>query len=112
MQDFARSSCPIAVALDLLGDKWTLLVVRDLFRGVRRYNEFLESPENIPTSILADRLKRLQAAGLISKTAYQTKPDRFAYQLTRAGKRLGPVLKELVRWSKKQYPETRTFLET
>ena len=57
-----RSSCPVSCALDLLGDRWTLLVIRDLFRGFTRFGEFLASPERIPTNILADRLKRLVAS--------------------------------------------------
>jgi len=61
-----RSVCPIATTLDLLGDKWTLLVVRDLlFVGKRRFGEFLESPEGIPTNILTDRLRRLEEHGVV-----------------------------------------------
>jgi len=63
---FERSSCPIANVLDLLGDKWTLLVIRDLVLGKRRYQEFLASPEEIASNILADRLNKLLVAGLIS----------------------------------------------
>ena len=58
-----RSRCPVACTLDVLGDRWSLLVVRDVMRGKRRYAEFLESPEGIPTNILADRLKRLVGEG-------------------------------------------------
>ena len=61
-----RSRCPVACTLDVLGDRWSLLVVRDLVRGKRRYAEFLESPEGIPTNILADRLKRLASSGIIT----------------------------------------------
>ncbi len=60
-----RSRCPVACTLDVLGDRWSLLVVRDVMRGKRRYADFLESPEGIPTNILADRLKRLVAKGVI-----------------------------------------------
>ena len=93
-----RSKCPVACTLDLVGDKWTLLVVRDLLLGKTRYGEFLETDEGIPTNILADRLKRLVSAGIVSKTAYQTNPPRYEYQLTKKGRDLGPVVVELVRW--------------
>ena len=93
-----RSPCPIAGTLDIVGDKWTLLVVRDLFAGKTTYGEFQASPEAIPTNILADRLKRLLAHGLIEKSPYQNNPVRYAYQLTDTGRELGPVLKAIVNW--------------
>lgn len=103
---FPRSPCPVAVTLDILGDKWTLLVVRDLFMGKRLYGEFTASPEAIPTNILAERLKRLEAQGLISKTPYQERPLRYAYALTDKGRGLAPVLMEMARWGNKHYPGT------
>ncbi len=63
---FARSACAIANSLDILGDKWSLLVVRDLLHGKRTYGELALSPERIPTNILADRLKRLESAGIVT----------------------------------------------
>ena len=94
-----RSTCPIANTLDLIGDKWTLLVVRDLiFLGKRLYGEFLESEEGIPTNILADRLKRLEAAEVIEKRPYQSNPVRYEYRLTPRGAELFPILKEAIRW--------------
>jgi len=66
--------------------KWSLLVVRDLLRGNVTYGELQNSPEGIPTNILADRLKRLEEAGLIAKSAYQEHPVRYAYELTEKGK--------------------------
>lgn len=107
--NFARSACPVAVTLDLLGDKWTLLVVRDLFRGVARYNDFLKSPENIPTNILAERLKRLEEADIVEKRQYQDRPKRFEYLLTTKGFALGPVVKEIARWGVAHYPGTIVF---
>ena len=101
-----RSPCPIATALDILGDKWTLLVLRDLFRGKRPYGAFLDSPERIPTNILADRLKRLVAEGLAEKIPYQEHPPRYEYKLTDKGMRLLPVLQELVRWTNRHYPDS------
>lgn len=93
-----RSSCPIACSLDLIGDRWTLVVVRDLFRGLKTYGEFVAAPEGIPTNILADRLKRLEQAGLVVREPYQTNPPRYAYQLTPMGRDLKPVLGALAGW--------------
>jgi DNA-binding HxlR family transcriptional regulator len=107
--DFPRSPCAIACTLDLVGDKWSLLVVRDLFRGNVTYGELQNSPEGIPTNILADRLKRLEEAHLIAKSAYQEHPVRYAYELTEKGKTLNNVLLALVRWGKKHIPGTRTL---
>jgi DNA-binding HxlR family transcriptional regulator len=102
-----RSPCPVASALDLLGDKWSLLVVRDLlFLGKRRYNELLASPEGIPSNILADRLKRMEQAGLMRKQAYQRKPMRYEYHLTPKGIELLPVFKELTCWANRHIPGT------
>jgi DNA-binding HxlR family transcriptional regulator len=101
-----RSPCPIAIALDILGDKWTLIVLRDLFMGKRQYGAFLESPEGIPTNILAERLKRLVAEGLVERQPYQSRPVRYEYNMTDKGKRLLPVLQELCRWSNRFYPES------
>lgn len=103
-----RSPCPISNALDILGDKWTLLVIRDLFLGKQRYSEFSESAEGIPSNLLADRLKRLEAAGLVRKSLYQERPARYAYALTRKGADLLPVMIELIRWSSRHIPGTIT----
>jgi DNA-binding HxlR family transcriptional regulator len=103
-----RSPCPIGCSLDLLGDRWTLLVIRDLFWGKSRYGEFAVSPEGIPTNILADRLARLEHAGVIKSAPYQQNPPRHAYTLTRKGRDLGPVLAALVKWGKRHVPGTFT----
>ena len=95
----ARSSCPVATALDLFGDKWTLIVVRDIVAGKKRYGEFQKSPEGIPTNILADRLRALEKYQLIRKVPYQLKPKRFEYRLTDRGADLLPVLQAMARWS-------------
>ena len=101
----SRSTCPIANLLDIVGDKWTLLVVRDLLLlSKRRYGEFQNSPEAIPTNILADRLKRLEAAGLVKKEFYQGNPPRAEYFLTRKGADLEPVLKAMGKWGKQHIP--------
>jgi DNA-binding HxlR family transcriptional regulator len=93
-----RSPCPVACTLDLIGDKWTLLVVRDLLLGKSLYSEFQQSPEKMPTNILAERLKRLQAAGVIRRVKYQERPVRYAYQLTDKGRGLAPVLLAMIDW--------------
>lgn len=102
-----RSPCPIACSLDLLGDRWTLLIVRDLFRGLTRYGEFAAGPEAIPTNILADRLARLEAAGLIRSEPYQQNPPRYAYTLTPKGADLKPVLGALAGWAARHLPHTQ-----
>jgi DNA-binding HxlR family transcriptional regulator len=101
-----RSPCPVACSLDLLGDKWTLLVVRDLLLGKTTYTGFQRSPEGIPTNILAERLKRLQAAGIIEKSQYQERPVRYAYRLTEKGRDLQPVLLAMIDWGNKHIPGT------
>jgi DNA-binding HxlR family transcriptional regulator len=106
---FARSACAIANSLDILGDKWTLLVVRDLLHGKHTYGELQLSPEHIPTNILADRLKRLESTGIISSAAYQQRPVRYSYTLTAKGRALGEVLLAFVRWGKQHIPGTVTL---
>lgn len=109
--DFRRSPCPVANTLDLIGDKWSLLVIRDMRHGKSTYGELLNSPEGIPTNLLADRLKRLEAAGIIVRSAYQDRPVRYTYSLSEKGKELGHVLLALVEWGKKHIPGTHTIEE-
>jgi DNA-binding HxlR family transcriptional regulator len=99
-----RSTCPISCVLDILGDKWTLLVIRDLFLNKHRYGEFIDSPEGIPTNMLADRLRRLEAAGIIKKVLYQSNPPRAEYYLTSRGADLGPVLGAMQKWAERHVP--------
>jgi DNA-binding HxlR family transcriptional regulator len=103
---FPRSACAVANSLDIVGDKWSLLVVRDLLHGKRTYGEIANSPERIPTNILAERLKRLEAAGIIVGTPYHERPTRYAYTLTPKGRALGDVLLAFVRWGKQHIPGT------
>ena len=93
-----RSLCPVACTLDVLGDRWSLLVVRDLMRGKKRYAEFVESPEGIPTNIRADRLKRLAARGVIRSRRYSQHPPRVEYELTQKGEDLRPIMRAMVEW--------------
>ncbi len=111
-EKFARSACAVANTLDLIGDKWSLLVVRDLLHGKRTYGELAASPEHIPTNILADRLRRLEAAAIITAAAYQERPVRYAYTLTKKGRALGDVLLALVRWGRENIPGTVVLSET
>lgn len=106
-----RSACAIANSLDIVGDKWSLLVVRDLLHGKHTYGELADSPEGIPTNILADRLKRLEAAGIIVSAPYQQHPVRYSYALTPKGRALGDVLLAFVRWGKEHIPGTLTLSE-
>jgi DNA-binding HxlR family transcriptional regulator len=93
-----RSRCPVSCTLDVFGDRWSLLVVRDLLRGKHRFNEMLESSEGIPTNILADRLKRLSAKGIVKARRYTSSPPRVEYSLTTKGEDLRPVLRAMVDW--------------
>jgi DNA-binding HxlR family transcriptional regulator len=99
-----RSPCPVACALDIIGDRWTLLVVRDLLGGKRRYGDLLRSAESIPTNILAERLKRLERAGLVRRVQYSEHPPRAEYELTAAGQGLGETIAVLGRWGREQFP--------
>jgi DNA-binding HxlR family transcriptional regulator len=101
-----RSGCPVACALDVVGDRWTLLVVRDLLRGKKRFGEFAASPERIPTNILTERLKRLERAGLVEATPYSAHPPRFEYTLTPAGRELKPALSAIAAWGHARFPGT------
>ena len=95
-----RSSCPIASCLDIVGDKWTLLVIRDIaLFDKHRNKEFERSLEGFPTNLLADRLKKLVAWGLIEKMEYQNNPPRYEYYLTEKGEDLVPVLETMAQWS-------------
>ena len=102
-----RSGCPVACALDIAGDRWTLLIVRDLLRGRATYGALVASDERIPTNILADRLRRMQDEGLIAAVPYRERPLRFAYTLTEKGRGLGEVLEALARWGMRVPPEFR-----
>ena len=98
--------CAVAKALDVVGDRWTLLVIRDLLYGQKRYSDFLASAERIPTNILADRLRRLERHGLITGVPYSEHPPRVEYSLTPAGWRLGRVVEALADWGAEQFPGT------
>ena len=98
----SRSDCPVACTLDLIGDRWTLLIVRDLLTGKHRFSEFLGSGEGIKTNILAERLKRLERAGLVERRRYQEHPPRHEYHLTERGASLAPIIKAMYTWGSAQ----------
>jgi len=102
------TGCPIAFALDTFGDRWSLVIIRDmLMKGHRTYGEFLESDEAIATNVLADKLRELEEAGVISKARDPENRRRVLYRLTEKGADLAPVLLEMVRWSGKYDRNTK-----
>ena len=115
---YSRSTCPLACALDLIGDHWTLLVIRDLlFLGRHEYKEMLKAEEGISTNILSDRLKKLEENGLIDSISHPDSARRKLYYLLPKGKDLIHVLTSLAQWSDKHLqdvvdipPEKRALL--
>ncbi len=107
MKRSKRSHCPIAFALDIFGDKWSLLLLRDLlFKNKRHYSELLAAEEGISTNILSERLARLEAEGLIAKSRDKTNRRQFIYSPTQKGLDLLPALLEISLWSAKYDPKT------
>jgi DNA-binding HxlR family transcriptional regulator len=94
-----RSHCPINYTLEHFGDKWSFLIIRDLmFKGKRHYNEFLEAGEKVSTSVLGDRLKKLEEMGIITRGKDTVKKSRIRYSLTQQGIDLLPILLEMIIW--------------
>lgn len=94
-----RSTCPVSRTLELVGDKWTLLIVRDLmWHGKSTFQALENSAENMPTNLLADRLRRLRRWGLVTREPYQDRPVRYRYALTDTGRLLEPILLEMTQW--------------
>jgi len=102
----------VACSLDIFGDRWTLLIVRDLFYGRTRFKDFTASPEGIPTNILTDRLERLLAQRVIEQIPAEDGTKRLAYRLTEKGKELRPVLKAIRDWGLAWDKSTRAMTET
>jgi DNA-binding HxlR family transcriptional regulator len=95
-----RSGCPLNASVEMLGDRWSLLILRDMMlRGFRSYKQFLESYEGIATNILADRLRRLEAYGIITTQLDPSDGRKLIYSLTAKGIDLAPVLTEMVLWA-------------
>ncbi len=99
-----RSSCPISTTLDILGDKWSLLIVRDMaFKGMSTFGEFLNADEGIATNVLADKLALLEKGGIISKETHPTSKAKILYRLTPKGVDLIPALVEIILWGEKYH---------
>ena len=105
-----RSGCPVSLGLDIFGDKWTLLIVRDLmFSGKRRFRELLASDEGISSNILSDRLKMLLTEGIISKSGDASHAQKVIYSLTEKGLALLPILLQISEWSYQFRPVGEQF---
>jgi DNA-binding HxlR family transcriptional regulator len=101
----------VSCSLDIVGDRWTLLVIRDLMLGRTRFRDFAASPEGIPTNILSDRLERLLQHEIVEQIPAHDGAKRFAYALTKKGKALGPLLAALRDWGLAWDKETKVLLE-
>ncbi len=104
-----RSDCAVACTLDIIGDRWTLLIVRDLLRGGRYFDDFLRSPEGIATNILSSRLRALCEQGLVEKTPDPADQRRHTYRLSADGRRLGELLGHIAAWGLEHLPGTKVM---
>lgn len=104
-----RSPCPVACSLDIIGDRWTLLIIRDLILGRTRFKDFASSPEKIPTNILTDRLNRLLEHKIVEQSPAEDGTKRLAYRLTTKGRELLPIVKAMRDWGLKWQPGTKTM---
>lgn len=107
--DPRRSPCPVSCLLDIMGDRWSLLVVRDLMLGRSRFKEFCGSPEGIPTNILSERLDRLARHGVIEQVAAADGGKRLAYRLTAKGRALRQVMATMRDWGLEWEKGTRVM---
>ena len=111
-KDRRRSGCPVSFSLDLLGDRWTLLIIRDLiFSNKKYYGDFLGSPEKIATNILADQLAKLEKQGIVSRAGDPGNRTRYVYRLTQKGTDLLPLLIEIILWGAKYDSRTEAPAE-
>jgi DNA-binding HxlR family transcriptional regulator len=99
-----QQACPIARTLDVIGDRWTMLVIRDLLRGHSRFNDLLECLDGISPNLLSDRLKALEQHGIVERSFYNDHPPRAEYQLTEKGRALGPAMRALADWGERYQP--------
>ena len=101
-KSYRQSHCPVARALDVIGERWSILILRDLFlKGPRRFQHFQESLGGVAPNTLSARLKTLEAQGVIARLLYNDHPPRLEYYLTEKGKSLGPILKALKNWGER-----------
>lgn len=101
MKNQYQLPCNIAQTLNLIGDRWTLLILHRIMNGIDTYKELQEQLEGIPSNLLSDRLKCLEADGLINSSLYQQHPPRYQYQLTESGKDLSDLFNSIVIWGEK-----------
>jgi len=102
-RSYEQKGCPVARTLDVIGERWTLLILRDLFRkGPRRFQDLQESLAGVAPNTLSARLKDLEVRGIVARRLYSEHPPRLEYQLTEKGRTLGPVMKALRDWGQKQ----------
>jgi DNA-binding HxlR family transcriptional regulator len=107
-----RSVCPVSCTLDLMGDKWTLLIVRDLLSGKTKFKDFMKSPEHIATNILTERLTRLEEYGLVERQTSDVHAGRWDYVLTAKGLTLRPVLRAVANWGLQHIEGTAALIKT
>lgn len=110
-QQELRSPCPVACTLDIMGDRWTLLIIRDLILGRSRFKDFLSSPEGIPTNILSDRLTRLLRYGVVEQIPAADGTKRLAYQLTEKGLAFRTVVEAVRDWGLQWVPGTQVGMK-
>jgi DNA-binding HxlR family transcriptional regulator len=104
-RSYGQGSCPVARAFEVIGERWAVLILRDLFlKGPRRFQDFQESLAAIAPNTLSARLKDLEAAGMIERRLYSEHPTRLEYHLTEKGRTFGPVLKALRDWGRNHAP--------
>jgi DNA-binding HxlR family transcriptional regulator len=109
-KDYADQDCALARALEVVGERWTLLILRDAFYGVRRFNDF-HAHLDIPKAVLADRLSALVAEGVLERVPDQEHRGRFLYQLTPSGQELWPAMHALISWGgRHRAPNSRVFI--
>ncbi len=99
-----QQRCPIARSLDIVGDRWTLLVIRDLGRGHTKFGDLMRELRGIAPNVLSDRLKLLEEEGLVTSTLYSKHPPRAEYRLTAKGESLRPILRAFVEWGNEHAP--------
>ena len=102
-QDLSEDNCPVARGLSVIGERWTVLILRDCFMGIRRFEQF-QSRIGVTRHVLADRLRKLEAAGVLRREPYQDRPVRYEYRLTDMGKGLHSVVVALVDWANRHVP--------
>jgi DNA-binding HxlR family transcriptional regulator len=100
----SQQACPVARSLDVLGDRWTLLVIRDLLRGYARFNDLLASLSGISPNLLSERLKALEEHGIVERAFYSDHPPRAEYRLTEKGRALDAPIRALFAWGERYEP--------